>query len=134
MVNTFDWVEIRTSDLESCAAFYLALFGWKIIERQTVEGSGVMIFDTNSEPRVQNLRRGGIWARPAGEAPGVIVYIVVGNIDATLKKVKDLGGQVISGKIDLGSGMMAVFADPWGVQFGLYEDKPLTSGQTPSQS
>ena len=64
MANTFGWIEIRTRDIETTASFYEALFGWKVIEKETADGFDVWIFDTGGEPRVQNLRRGGIGLRP----------------------------------------------------------------------
>jgi predicted enzyme related to lactoylglutathione lyase len=64
MANTFDWIEIMTANIEETANFYEILFGWKIIQKDTAEGLDVWIFDTGGEPRVQNLRRGGIWLRP----------------------------------------------------------------------
>lgn len=76
MVNTFDWIEIRTNNIETTATFYESLFGWKTTEKETTDGFEVWIFDTGGEPRLQNLRRGGIWLRPKGEALGVVVYIL----------------------------------------------------------
>ena len=66
MPNTFDWIEIRTGDIEETARFYEGLFGWKVTEKETADGFDVWIFDTGGEPRVQNLRRGGMWLRPTG--------------------------------------------------------------------
>jgi predicted enzyme related to lactoylglutathione lyase len=123
MSNTFDWIEIRTSDIEETANFYESLFGWKIIEKETAEGSDVWIFDTAGEPRLQNLRRGGIWLRPEGEPLGVVVYIVVEDIEAVLKKVTELGGKVITPKTPQGPAYRACFTDPSGNLFGLWEEK-----------
>ncbi|MCK4432442.1 MAG: VOC family protein, partial [Methanomicrobia archaeon] len=39
MVNTFDWIEIRTGDIEKTAAFYENLFGWKVVQKIDAEGS-----------------------------------------------------------------------------------------------
>lgn len=58
MPNTFDWIEIRTGDLETTATFYASLFGWEITEKETADGYDVWIFDTGVAPRVENLRLG----------------------------------------------------------------------------
>ena len=87
MANTIDWVEIRTVDIERAEHFYMELFGWETISREATEGQEYWIFDTGEEPRVENLRRVGMWARPIGEKLGAVVYIVVDDIDAVLKKV-----------------------------------------------
>lgn len=90
MSNTFDWIEIRTHNIEATAHFYESLFSWKITDKQTAGGSEVWLFETGGEPRLANLRRGGIWLRPHNEPPGIVVYIVVDDIEATLTKVTDL--------------------------------------------
>jgi predicted enzyme related to lactoylglutathione lyase len=123
MANTFDWIEIRTSNIETTADFYEFLFGWKIIKKEKTDGFDVWIFDTGSTPRIQNLRRGGIWLRPKGEPLGIVVYIMVDDIEATLKKVTELGGKTVSSKAPLGAGYGAYFTDPSGNLLGLYEEK-----------
>lgn len=123
MANTFDWVEIKTKNIEETANFYESLFGWKIIEKETAEGLDVWIFDTGSEPRVQNLQRGGIWLRPEGEPLGVVVYIVVDDIKSVLKKVTKLGGKVVTPKTPQGPNFRACFTDLSDNLFGLWEEK-----------
>ncbi|MDD3827040.1 MAG: VOC family protein [Anaerolineaceae bacterium] len=123
MANTFDWIEIRTNNMEATAAFYESLFGWKTTDRETADGSDVWIFDTGSEPRIQNLRRGGIWLRPEGERLGFVVYVLVDDIEATLEQVKRLGGEVVGLRIPVGAGHAAYFADPSGNLVALYEER-----------
>ena len=73
MPNTFDWIEIKTNDIDASAHFYESLFGWRITKRETADRFAVWLFDTGGEPRVWNLRRGGMWLRPSDEALGVVV-------------------------------------------------------------
>ena len=122
MPNTFDWIEIKTSDLETTARFYEQIFGWRITKKVDANGTPVWIFDTGDEPRMENLRRGGIWLRPKGEPLGIVVYIVVDNIEITLEKVTARGGKIINPKTPQASAYQALFADPSGNQFGLWEE------------
>jgi predicted enzyme related to lactoylglutathione lyase len=122
-MNTFDWIEIRTRDIDRTMTFYAGLFGWKVIQKEMVGGSAVWIFDTNEEPRLQNLRRGGIWARSGNESQGFVVYIVVQNIDVTMKQAQVFGGRVIESIIDVGGGFIALIEDTDGNRLGLYQDK-----------
>jgi len=122
MANTFDWIEIRTHDIEATASFYESLFRWKMTDKETADGLDVWIFDTGGEPRVQNLRRGGIWLRPEGERLGFVVYVLVDDIEATLEQVTKLGGEIIAPVIPLGAGHAAYFRDPSGNQVGLYQE------------
>jgi len=122
MANTFDWVEIMTRNIEETANFYESLFGWKTIQKDTAAGFDVWIFDTGGEPRVQNLKRGGIWLRPNSEPLGVVVYIVVDDIETILKKVTELGGKVVTSKTQQGTAYRAYFMDPDGNLFGLWQE------------
>ncbi len=126
MANTIDWVEIRTGDIERAEHFYTELFGWETIAKEATEGQEYWIFDTGEEPRVENLRRVGMWARPIGEKLGAVAYIVVDDIDAVLKKVSSLGGGVIAQKVAQGSSYRAVFADPDGNHLGLWQDVDIS--------
>jgi len=123
VTHTFDWIEIRTHDIEATAAFYEALFGWRITDKQTADGLDVWILDTGGEPRVENLRRGGIWLRPEGERLGFVVYVLVDDIEATLEHVIKLGGEVVGPRIPVGAGHAAYFTDPSGNLVALYEER-----------
>ena len=132
MVNTFDWVEIATRNVAEAASFYERLFGWKAIQKETAEGFDVWIFDTGGEPRLENLRRGGIWERPAGDPLGVVVYVVVEDIEAVLHRVTALGGKVLTGKTPRGPAYRACFADPSGNRLGLWEEREVAEEETPA--
>jgi predicted enzyme related to lactoylglutathione lyase len=133
MANTFDWVEIRTHNVRDTAHFFAQLFGWKVLERIAADGSPYWIFDTGQEPRVENLRRGALWLRPAknaglstgaaNEGPRTVVYILVENIDATLKRVVALGGKIVEPKVAEGRAFKAYFATPDGNIFGLWQEE-----------
>lgn len=123
MPNTFDWVEIRTHDVERTARFFERLFGWTAVQEVAAGGSAYRIVDTGGEPRLENLRRGGMWARPEGAASGVVVYVRVDEIEATLARVVELGGRVVEPKVAQGRAYRAAFADPEGNLFGLWEER-----------
>lgn len=122
MANTFDWVEIRTRDTERATEFYENLFGWKVVRRETAEGSDYWIFDTGDEPRIENIRRGGMWLRRDDANVGVVVYVLVEDIETVLKRVTDPGGQVVVPKTPQGPAFKAYFTDPDGTLFGLWQE------------
>ncbi|MEA1993624.1 MAG: VOC family protein [Euryarchaeota archaeon] len=122
MVNTVDWIEIRTGDIEKTAEFYEEVFGWEVVRKETADGSEYWIFDTCAEPRMENIRRGAIWQRPT-EPPRIVVYIVVEDIEEVLGKVKEKGGRVVTPKKQEGSFYKAYFADPGGNMVGLWEEQ-----------
>jgi hypothetical protein len=120
MAATWDWVEIRTHDVEATAKFYEELFGWKVTDRVVVDDSPVWLFETGGQPRVEDLSRGGIWLRK-GEAPRIVVYVLVDDLDTSLRRVVELGGSVLEPPLRMGRGMGALVADPGGVTFAIYQ-------------
>jgi predicted enzyme related to lactoylglutathione lyase len=122
MTNTFDWVEIRTRDTEKATKFYENLFGWKVIRMETADGSDYWIFDTGDEPRIQNIRRGAMWLRSDDANLGVVVYVLVEDIEIVLQKVTDLGGEIVLPKTPQGSAFKAYFTDLDGNLFGLWQE------------
>jgi len=120
MANNFDWVEIRTRDIRRAANFYEKLFGWKVVEKETIEGFDHWVFETGKTSFHRS--RGGIWLRPRDENLGVLVYIAVNDIETTLKRLTELGGEVFAPKTLVAPhGYKAYFADPDGNLFGLWE-------------
>lgn len=123
MTNTWDWIEIRTHDVEDSAHFFERLFGWQILKRIAADGSPYWIFDTGAEPRVENLRRGAIWLRPASEKARTVVFILVEDIDVALRKAVALGGRIVEPKAAEGPAFKAYFATPDGNIFGLWQER-----------
>jgi len=112
--NRFNWVEIRVRDLEKAKNFYGNLFDWKISGDENKDWAYWLI-DTGEKPS------GGMWRFPEGKPLGVLVYILVDDIDRTLEKVVKLGGKVVVPKSREGENFIATIADPDGNLFGLYE-------------
>jgi predicted enzyme related to lactoylglutathione lyase len=114
LVNRFNWVEIRVRDLERAKNFYAGIFGWKISGKENRDWAYWLI-DTGEKPG------GGMWRMPKDKPTGVLVYILVDNIDETLEKVVQLGGKIVSPKVREGENFMATIADPDGNMLGLYQ-------------
>lgn len=108
------YVEIPATDIARSAEFYRAVFGWNIRKR----GDGNMAFD-DATGQVS-----GSWVlgRPASERPGLLVYVMVDSVEATLKSVVVNGGTVVQ---EIGADapeITARFADPAGNVIGLYQE------------
>ena len=61
--------------------------------------------------------------RPKDEPLGVVVYVMVDDIEALVKKVTELGGKLVAPKMPLGAGHGALFEEPGGNMLGLYEER-----------
>jgi predicted enzyme related to lactoylglutathione lyase len=109
------YLEIPAKTAEASAGFYSTIFGWKIRKR----GDGALAFDD----------AGGIsgtWVKESDRTPDerTRTYIMVDNISDSLNRIEVEGGRVVTPRTDIGSGMgaFAVFTDPVGNEFGLYEE------------
>ncbi|MGQ0702264.1 MAG: VOC family protein [Gemmatimonadales bacterium] len=109
------YLEIPARTGQESAEFYRSIFGWKIRKR----GDGELAFD---DPGGVS----GTWVKESDRAPDeeTRIYIMVDDIAETLKRIEAAGGRVLTPRTDIGPGMgaFAVFADPAGAEFGLYEE------------
>jgi predicted enzyme related to lactoylglutathione lyase len=109
------YLEIPAKTAESSADFYSSIFGWKIRRR----GDGELAFDDAGGVS-------GTWVKESDRTTDerTRTYIMVDVIADTLKRIEAAGGRVLTPRTDIGSGMgaFAVFADPVGNEFGLYEE------------
>ena len=106
--GAFCWVDLETPDIAGAAAFYTALFGW-----DADEGSdGYVTFRLDGES-VCGLR--------AGEGTRWENYVSVVDAGATATRAGELGGKIVAGPFDAGSGDGAILADPQGATFALWQ-------------
>jgi uncharacterized protein len=108
------WNELASPDLEASTAFYSGLFGWEI---SPFEGSPTPYLSI----RNKGASNGGMRPLdPPGMPPHWLVYFGVEEIEAALAKVKELGGNVMAGPIDIQMAKLGIAQDPQGAVFALY--------------
>ena len=122
--SKFVHFEIPADNVERARKFYEALFGWNIRDMSEAGFSdywSVMVSDD------ENDLHGGMMERQEGiTAPHF--YISVESVDRTLERRQELGGTVVMPKDAVPRmGWLALFKDPEGNVFGLWQDDP-TSG------
>ena len=111
-------------DLDGSAAFYSGLFGWTTspmeAQRDALPG----------HQQRQARSNGGIRPPMPPDAPPFwMVYFAADDLDATLARVSELGGNVLMGNTDIGIARIAVAQDPQGAVFALYAgDTSTTTG------
>lgn len=105
-------VEIPAPNLAKAKAFYEKVFGWKV---QEPFSSGYCIF--SADEMSGGLDRDG---KVADE--GVMLYLKVADIPATLKKITAAGGAIVKGKTEIGGGygFYACFRDPNGNRLAVW--------------
>jgi len=95
--------------------FYSEIFGWKVRER----GDGNLAFDDTGGVS-------GTWVKESDRTPDerTRTYIMVDSIATSLDQIEKSGGKTLTPRtdIDRDMGAFAVFTDPVGNGFGLYEE------------
>jgi predicted enzyme related to lactoylglutathione lyase len=109
------YIEIPASDIARSADFYGQVFGWHIRQR----GDGHTAFDDGVG------QVSGTWVRgrsPAVE-PGLLVYVMVDSVAATLDAIVAGGGQIVQPIGADAPEITARFRDPAGNVIGLYQQR-----------
>jgi predicted enzyme related to lactoylglutathione lyase len=108
------YMEIPALDIGRSSDFYRAVFGWRIRKR----GDGQLAFD-DAVGEVS-----GTWSlgRPASATPGLLVYIMVDDMEATVRAVVANGGEIVQPIGRDAPEITARFRDPGGNVLGLYQE------------
>jgi predicted enzyme related to lactoylglutathione lyase len=111
-------VELGSPDLDASIEFYGGLFGWDVPVAENAEQTGGY--------RLAMLRgkpvAGMAPLMQEGQPPAWTTYVSVADAGVVADKVRDAGGAVIAepmAVLDLGT--MAIFADPTGAVFGVWQ-------------
>jgi len=115
--------EVPFDDKSRAMKFYGECFGWQLTDMP--EMSYVMAHtvavDDKHMPKESGAINGGLMQRPK-DAPNPTVYVGVKSVDATLAKVQQAGGKVVTPKTPIpGMGAFARIADTEGNVIGLFE-------------
>ena len=113
------WVDTTQPDPEAAAEFYGGLFGWEL-EQVMPPDAGARYFMAE----IRGRDAAAISSQPSGAPPQAVwnTYVAVESADDTAEKVREAGGQVLAEPFDvMDAGRMAVFADPEGAMFAVWQ-------------
>jgi predicted enzyme related to lactoylglutathione lyase len=113
------WIDSNQPDPEAAAEFYRGLFGWEVEDVMPLGSEGRYFM-----ARIRGLDVAAVGSIPPGAPPNAVwnTYIWVDDVDETAAKVRDAGGTALREPFDvLDSGRMAVFADPEGAAFSVWQ-------------
>jgi len=121
--GTFCWAELATTDQKAGVAFYRALFGWDVDEQPIGPDDVYSMFMMRGKQVAA-----GYTMRPeerqSGAPPHWNLYVTVANADEAVKRAASLGAKVFAPPFDvMDAGRMAVFADPEGAAFCVWQAK-----------
>ena len=108
------YLELPATNVEESAAFYSGAFGWRMRKR----GDGRHAFDDTTG----EVSGAFVTGRNASSSPGMLLYIMVDDIDAACSAVGANGGRIIQPVGVDAPELTARFADPAGNIIGLYQE------------
>jgi len=120
--GNFCWFECGTTDAAAAKRFYAAVFGWTIVDMPMpggMEGSYTMLKRGDNDV-------GGLYELSEPMFAGVpshwMTYVHVSDVEASVARARELGGQVVADAMDIPEvGRMAVLQDPTGATIALFE-------------
>jgi len=107
------YVEIPATDISRSSGFYKQVFGWNIRKR----GDGSIAFDDTTG----EVSGGWVLGRPSAAKPGLLFYIMVDSVAATLDAVVANGGEIVQPIGADAPEITARFRDPAGNVIGLHQ-------------
>jgi predicted enzyme related to lactoylglutathione lyase len=108
------YLEIPADDIPRSIAFYQAVFGWQTRRR----GDGSTAFDDG----VGQVSGAWVTGRPPSGQPGLLIYIMVDSVQATLEAIVAHGGEIVQPICGDSREIIARFRDPAGNVLGLYQE------------
>jgi predicted enzyme related to lactoylglutathione lyase len=108
------YIEMAATDVDRSAAFYKAVFDWNIRKR----GDGAMAFDDG----VGEVSGSWVKGRTPATSPGLLVYIMVDDMEKTIEAVIANGGTIVQPVGMDAPEITARFSDPAGNIIGLYQN------------
>src|SRR4051794_2613056 len=81
------YIEIPAIDIPQSVAFYQSVFGWEVRQR----GDGATAFDDG----VGQVSGTWVTGRPSSEKPGLLIYIMVDDINVTIEAIRAKGGEIV---------------------------------------
>jgi uncharacterized protein len=113
------WTDLTVDDAGAVRDFYAAVAGWTAQPVSMGEYEDYCMAPPGGNPVAGICHRRG---PNADLPPQWMIYIVVADFDASVQRVRGLGGEIISGpKGAKGEGRTCFFRDPAGAVAAIYE-------------
>lgn len=107
------YIEMPATDAARSAEFYQNVFGWNIRKRK----DGSISFDD----AVNEVSGTWVLSRPPHSTPGLLFYIMVDSVAATIDRVIANGGELVQPIGGDAPEITARFRDPAGNVIGLFQ-------------
>ena len=107
------YIEIPAIDISRSVSFYKEVFGWHIRKR----GDGSTAFDDG----VNEVSGTWVPGRPPSQTPGLLIYIMVDSVAATVDAIIAHGGKIVQPIGADAPEITARFSDPAGNVIGIFQ-------------
>ena len=111
--HTIDYIEFSVTDIAEAKRFYTAAFDWKFNDYGPtyagIQGDGR---EVGGVAQVEQVTRGG---------PLVVLYST--DLDATLARVQEAGGDVLKAPYEFPGGRRFHFLDPSGNELAVWAER-----------
>ena len=112
--HEIDYIEFRVTDMARAQRFYAAAFDWEF---------------TDYGPEYAGIRKrsggeaGGLRLQPEVATGGPLVILYSNDLERSLARVRDAGGQVTQDIFDFPGGRRFQFKDPSGNELAVWSDR-----------
>lgn len=116
--------ELPADDLERAQGFYRDAFGWSMNPMPEMHYTIVSTTEVGEDymPVERGVINGGM-AERGGPITAPVITVGVDDIEAALKRVEELGGRTVQGRMPVGDmGFTAYFSDTEGNTVGLWQN------------
>jgi uncharacterized protein len=117
--------QLNTGDPESAQRFYSELFGWRVDKLPEAASADTDVAGQEYWGIFNGERLNGgmmpLSQAGPGAPPAWLVYFTTADLDASVARVDELGGQVLVPPMQIQSGRIAVAQDPQGAVFAFFE-------------
>jgi uncharacterized protein len=126
----FSWHELITTNWQAAWDFYQKLFGWeKTSAMEMGPGQTYQMFGLNKVPM------GGMYTKPSNQPgpPSWLPYAVVRDAKRTAEVIKQAGGTVLTGPMEVpGGDFIVIGLDRQGATFAVHSFKPAAAAAKPA--
>jgi uncharacterized protein len=128
----FAWYELITTDVASASAFYRDVVGWGTQGAPALK-MAYTLFTTAKAPAA-GLIELPEEAKRMGARPRWMAYVGVTDVQASVERIRRLGGAVYVPPTETNIGLISVIADPDAATFGLVDQGLRVKPQGPTES
>ena len=122
MPGTIVWRDLTVGDAETVRDFYTQVIGWDTRPEEMDGYEDYHMIAPGSDQSVAGICHArGI---NADLPPQWLVYVIVEDVDASANSCRELGGDIVTGPREMGTGRFCVIRDPAGAVLALYAPGP----------